>query len=73
MERCEYGICRAISLPICRGHTYQVTSVCLTKDGKIVSGSYDSTVRVWDMQGNQLAICRGHEREVRSVCVTQRR
>ena len=38
-----------------------LTSVCVTKDGKIVSGSVDETVRVWDMEGNQLAVCRGHE------------
>ena len=36
-----------------------------------MSGSYDKTVRVWDMQGNQLAICRGHEDLVQSVCVTK--
>ncbi len=48
-----------------------IYSVCVTMDGKIVSGSDDYTVRVWDMQGNQLAICRGHEYGVRSVCVTK--
>ena len=26
-----------------------------------MSGSWDKTIRVWDMQGNELAICRGHE------------
>ncbi len=30
----------------------------------------DKTVRVWDMQGKELAICRGHEDRVYSVCVT---
>ena len=48
-----------------------VTSLCVTKDGKIVSGSYDKTVRVWDMQGKELAICRGHESLVYSLCVTK--
>ena len=48
-------------LAICRGHEGRVYSVCVTNDGKIVSGSHDRTVRVWDMQGNELAICRGHE------------
>ncbi len=33
-------------------------------------GLYDRTVRVWDMQGKELAICRGHENVVDSVCVT---
>ncbi len=49
----------------------RLCSVCVTKDGKIVSGSDDKTVRVWDMQGNQLAICKGHEDRVNSVCVTK--
>ena len=36
-------------LAVCRGHEGVVTSVCVTKDGKIVSGSQDKTVRVWDI------------------------
>ena len=42
----------------------------MTNGSKIASGSEDKTVRVWDMQGNQLAICRGHDDLVLSVCVT---
>ncbi len=53
-----------------QGHSDQVRSVCVTKDGKIVSGSYDNTVRVWDMEGNQLGVCRGHQGTVDLVCVT---
>ena len=49
----------------------RLCSVCVTHDGKIVSGSGDKTVRVWDMQGKELAICRGHEDWVYSVCVTK--
>ncbi len=48
----------------------KVWSVCVTKEGKIVSGSADKTVRVWDMKGKELAVCRGHEDQVESVCVT---
>jgi WD40 repeat protein len=55
---------------VCRGHEESVNSVCVTADNKIVSGSRDNTIRVWDMQGNQLAVCRGHEESVNSVCVT---
>ncbi len=51
----------ARELAVCRGHENLVRSVSVTHDGKIVSGSNDKTVRVWDMHGNQLAICRGHE------------
>ena len=36
-------------LAVCRGHEDWVESVCVTKDGKIVSGSDDRTVRVWDI------------------------
>ncbi len=64
------GICRAKNLLICRGHEDLVTSVCVRTDGKIVSGSKDKTVRVWDMHGNELAVCRGHEDRVSSVYVT---
>ena len=48
----------------------RVISVCVTPDNRIVSGSYDKTVRIWDMKGNQLAVCKGHENMVSSVCVT---
>ncbi len=56
-----YGICSAIRLPSAGAMKVEFVSVGVTKDGKIVSGSDDETVRVWDMQGNQLALCRGHE------------
>ncbi len=59
----------AMELAVGRGHEDAVRSVCVTKDGKIVSGSY-KTIRVWDMQGKELAICQGHEDSVYSVCVT---
>ena len=65
------GICRARNLRYAGAMKIEVSSVCVTKDGKIVSGSEDKTVRVWDMQGKELAICRGHEDWVNSVCVTK--
>ncbi len=55
---------------VCGGHEGGVSSVCITKDGKIVSGSSDKTIRVWDMQGKELAICRGHKDSGLSICVT---
>ncbi len=41
-------------------HTDTVSSICITQDNKIVSGSVNGTICVWDMQGNQLAQCNGH-------------
>ncbi len=60
----------AKELALCRGHKGEVYSVFITKDGKIVSGSHDRTVRVWDMEGKELAVCRGHEDKVNSVCLS---
>ncbi len=54
----------------CRLYASRVTSVCATQDGKIVTGSEDTTIRIWDMRSNQLTTCRGHEGRVTSVCVT---
>jgi hypothetical protein len=52
-----------------RGHEKWVRSVSYSPDGlRIVSGSWDTTVRVWDASsGAQLLCLRGHEREVSSV------
>ncbi len=57
-------------LAICRGHEHWVESVYVMNDAKIVTGSGDRTVRVWDMQGKLVARCTGHEDSVLSVCVT---
>ncbi len=65
------GPMRARELAVCRGHEYGVRSVCITKDGKIVSGSDDGTVRVWDVEGKELVVCRGHKDRVTSICVTK--
>ncbi len=46
-----------------------INSVYVVQDGKIVAASDDKTVRIWDMQGKELAVCRGHEDSVLSVCV----
>ena len=41
---CFLGQMPARELAVCRGHEDWVSSVCVTEDGKIVSGSYDKTV-----------------------------
>jgi WD40 repeat protein len=52
------------------GHTYSVSSVCYSPDGtRIVSGSDDKTVRVWDaISGSELLKMEGHTDSVYSVC-----
>ena len=52
-----------------RGHSLAVYSVAFDRAGlRIVSGSMDKTVRVWDAaSGAELACLRGHDREVKSV------
>ena len=52
------------------GHTDRVWSVCFSPDGtKIVSGSWDKTVLIWDAaSGEQLCSLRGHTDVVGSVC-----
>jgi len=51
------------TLAVLRGHFIDVNSVSYSPDGqRIVSGSEDHTVRVWDaVSGVELAVLRGHE------------
>jgi WD40 repeat protein len=51
------------------GHSGGVTSVAFSPDGKrIVSGSYDNTVKVWDAEtGQETLTLKGHSDYVRSV------
>ncbi|KAG1827447.1 WD40-repeat-containing domain protein [Suillus subaureus] len=55
------------------GHTGWVNAVMISSDGnRIVSGSDDQTVRVWDMQTGKAvgAPFRGHTGPVRSVAIS---
>ena len=57
-------------LQLLRGHDYSVRSVEFSHDGsKIVSGSYNKTIRVWDANTGveMLPPLRGHNDYVRSV------
>jgi WD40 repeat protein len=56
-------------LAVLEGHGGEVNACAFSPDGsRIVSGSYDKTVRVWDARsGQQLAALEGHGDWVRSV------
>jgi WD40 repeat protein len=51
------------------GQEKNVTSVAFSPDGQyIVSGGYDGTVRIWDLEGNSIGEpLKGHEKVVTSV------
>jgi WD40 repeat protein len=39
------------------GHTDYIVSVCWSRDGgRVVSGSYDDTARVWDVESGRAAL-----------------
>ena len=55
-----------------QAHTDPVTCVAITSDDKyIVSGSWDNTVRIWNLQSKtQKSVLQGHTKWVTSVSIT---
>ncbi len=53
------------------GHIGPVQAVAVTRDGRIVSGSWDNTIRVWDLNnGRLLRTLQGHTDRVYDLTVT---
>ncbi|KAF9233508.1 WD40-repeat-containing domain protein [Melanogaster broomeanus] len=54
------------------GHESLVGCLCFYPDGnKLVSGSYDSTVRIWDRKTGAVEVLSGHTTSVHAVDVSQ--
>ncbi|MCH4905098.1 hypothetical protein GSN00_12085 [Cylindrospermopsis raciborskii CHAB3438] len=54
---------------IIKGHEGGITSVCFSPDGQSIgTGSWDKTVRLWNLRGENIQQFRGHEGGITSVC-----
>ncbi len=58
------------AIKILEGHSGSIECLEISQD-KIISGSSDSTIRIWDFSGNCLQILKGHFECVRCLAVSQ--
>ena len=62
-------------LKMLNGHGSFVTTVAISKDGskivKLVSGSWDNIIKIWDVpSGNLLETFEGHSNDVNCLCLS---
>jgi WD40 repeat protein len=52
------------------GHDHWITCLLALSNGKLASGSADSTVRIWNVEdGSEEKILRGHTFWIRCLCI----
>ena len=52
------------------GHTDHISALCQLKDGRLISASGDSTIRLWDLvTGTETTRLDGHSEGVTDLCM----
>ena len=62
----------AMRANVLRGHTNWVSCVAVA-EGRIISGSDDHTLRIWDLDGTRIATLNGHTSWVSCIAVAEGR
>jgi WD40 repeat protein len=52
----DTGECKAVL----NGHTREVSALCWAADGRLVTGSRDGTLRVWDVDSRRASVVLPH-------------